>query len=114
MSKYENVLVAVKTPMSRKATTCQMPSHLTLAQAVTKIRETPPRDHQDERNLQLLTREVTGVHDYLAICNGKVVKVAPQTTISELAEPREIRTARGRELVASASFEVQAYAPVGS
>ncbi len=107
------VVFAVKTPMMPKPTTARMPGRLTLRQAIEQLQREPPKDAHAARVIQHLAREMTEVHHFLAVRPTGVQKVDPQTTIDQIAVPREIRTDEGVEVVRVAALEVQSYARVG-
>ena len=111
----EMVLVAVKTPMMPRATTTLLPGRLTLIQSLEELRKIPPKDANATRILQQLEREMSGgAYDFLAVTpTGEVVTAPPSTTLEEITVPREVRTSRGLEMIPTAAFEIQAYAPVG-
>jgi len=109
------VVVAVKTPTMARATTVLLPRELTLAQALAEIRSTAPRDVNAARVLQQLALETSAeTFDFLVVTEtGEITTVTPATTLQEIAVPREVWTPAGPKVVATAAFEVQAYAPVG-
>jgi hypothetical protein len=113
---HSPIPVAFKTPMSPRPLMAALDGKLTLAQAVAELRKRGAGSAADSRLLEQLAREVSGPHDYLAIGpEGELTKVDPeQTTLADIAVPRDVRTPRGLETTHVAGFEVQAYAPVGS
>lgn len=115
MRDDEIVLVAVKTPMMRCATTALLPGRLTLIQSLEEIRKVPPKNTDATRVLQQLQREMSGgAYDFLVVTpTGEIVKALSSTTLEEITVPREIRTSRGLEKIPTAAFEIQAYARVG-
>jgi hypothetical protein len=99
-----------------RATSAVLPGRLTVAQSLGEVRKIPPKDATARRVLQQIERETSGVHDFLALSRtGELVKIDPQkTTLDEIAVPREVRTTTGVEVIPTAAYEVQAYAPVGA
>jgi hypothetical protein len=93
-----------------------MNRRLTVAQSLRELRKIPPKDANARRILEQLDRETASQHDFLTLNNhGEVVKIDPErTTLQEIAVPREVRTEKGVEIVPTAAFEIQAYAPVGN
>lgn len=108
------VVVAMKTPLMPKPTTIRLPGRLSVRQAVEQLQRETPKDAHAARVQQQLAREMTEVHHFLAVRPAGVEKVDPQTTIDEIALPREIRSTEGIEVVRVAAFEVQSYAKVGA
>jgi hypothetical protein len=111
----ERVLLAIKTPMLPTATSAFLPGALTLAQALTAFRKMQPKDENARRVLQQLERETSAsAYDFVVVtAAGEAEKASPSKLLREIAAPREIRTARGLEVIPVAAVEVQAYAPVG-
>jgi hypothetical protein len=110
-----SIPVAFKSPMSPRAIMASLDRRLTLRQAVRELRQTPPADAGDHRLLLQLQRELSGMHDFLALGpDGELTKVDPETTtLGDISVPREVRTPRGVETTPVAACEIQAYAPVG-
>lgn len=108
------VVVAVKTPLMPKPTTARLPGRLNLRQAIEQLQREMPKDAHAARVLQQLAREMTEVHNFLAVRPTGIEKVDPQTTLDQIAVPREIRTHEGLEVVRVAAYEVQSYAKVGA
>ena len=110
-----SIPVAFKSPMSPRAIVASLDPRLTLRQAVGELRKTPARDAGDHRLLLQLERELSGMHDFLAVgAGGELTKVDPETTtVGDIAVRREVRTPRGVETAPVAACEIQAYAPVG-
>lgn len=108
------VVVAVKTPLMPKPTTARLPGRLSLRQAIEQLQREMPKDAHAARVLQQLAREMTEVHNFLAVRPTGIEKVDPQTTLDQIAVPREIRTHGGIEVVRVAAYEVQSYAKVGA
>jgi len=116
MEERDQILVAVKTPLMPGAATFLLPGHLTLAQSLAAIRAVPPKDDTAGRVLQQLEREASDgtPYSFLAVAeSGKIIKAGPKTYLTDIAVNKEIRTARGLEVMPVASFEVQSYARVG-
>ncbi len=114
-SEITQVLVAIKTPMMPSATTAFLPASLSLKQVVDAFRQMQPKDDNARRVLQQLERETSAsAFDFIIVgAAGVGEKAAPSKLLLEIAVPREVRTARGLELIPVAAVEVQAYAPVG-
>ena len=82
-----------------KATTARLPGHLSLRQAIEQLQREMPKDAHAARVLQQLAREMTEVHNFLAVRPTGIEKVDPQTTLDQIAVPQEIRTHEGIEVV---------------
>jgi hypothetical protein len=108
------VVVAVKTPLMPKPTTARLLGRMSLRQAVDQLQKETPKDAHAARVLQQLAREMTEVHHYLAVRPTGIEKVDPETTLDQIAVPREVRTTEGIEVVRVAAYEVQSYAKVGA
>ncbi len=110
-----SIPVAFKSPMSPRAIMASLDRRLTLRQAVRELRQTPVRDAGEHRLLLQLERELSGMHDFLAVgALGELTKVDPETTtLGDISVAREVRTPRGVETTPVAACEIQAYAPVG-
>jgi hypothetical protein len=115
LSENNQVLLAIKTPMLPNATSVFLPGDLSLAQAVVALRKIQPKDDNARRVLQQVERETSAsAYDFVVVtAAGEGEKTAPSKLLREIAAPREIRTARGLEVIPVAAVEVQAYAPVG-
>jgi len=113
----DQILVAVKTPLMPRAATFLLSQDLTLAQSLAAILEVPPtKDETAGRVLQQLKRETSDgtPYSFLAVEeNGRIFKADPETSLADISVNKEIRTARGLEIMPLAAFEVQSYARVG-
>ena len=115
LESHDKVLVGLKTPLMAHGLTALLPGRLTLADALGQIRQTAPKDPATAEVLQQLEMETSGgAYHFLTVSrNGELVRSAPSTALEEIAVPREIKTARGIEVMPAAAVEVQSYARVG-
>lgn len=112
----DQVLVGMRTSFMRHGLTALLPGRFTLDETLKHIRQTPAKDPDTAEVLQQLEVETSGgeYHFLTAGRNGESKRAAPSTRLHEIATPREIKTARGVEVMPAAAVEVQGYARVGA
>lgn len=106
----------MRTSFMRHGLTALLPGRFTLDETLKHIRQTPAKDPDTAEVLQQLEVETSGgeYHFLTAGRNGESKRAAPSTRLHEIATPREIKTARGVEVMPAAAVEVQGYARVGA
>jgi hypothetical protein len=108
------VLTVTKPAMSNSTVAAMLEPQLTVKEATQQMLTREPKADAERQLQQQLRRELGGPHDFLAIGPGGTIrKVAPTTTLLEIAVPREIKTTNGWEELPVAAYEVQAYMAVG-
>lgn len=110
------ILVGIKTPFMPRSLAASLQGHETVSNTLVQVLQTPPKDPASAEVLQQLALETSGGDFHFLTINkhGEAVRIEPSTQLHEIAVPREIRTARGIEMMPTVAIEVQSYAKVGA
>lgn len=110
------IWTAIKTPLMPKAVMVLVPGRFSLREAAKHLVSMQTDDPAVRRMALQVQRETKARHTFLVPRGARGLEAVnpDETSISQVAVPREIRTLSGNvEIIPTAAFEVQAYAPVG-
>ena len=111
----DEVLFGVGTVMSAVRLTRLLPASISIRQATEEVRQAGADDPAAERALALLESELAAprCEFFATSATGEDVPVDPETRLSDIAVPIEIRTPTGLRDIKAAQVHVQAYSRVG-
>ncbi len=111
----KRLTVVLKTPLLDESVSAELPSSMTVSEAIRTIRATPAKTDRARVALQQVAREMSSpVYDtFAADCEARLKRVTADTRLEDLAVVRPVRKPGELITIPIVSLSIQAYLPVG-